>query len=114
MAQSKKHSVYESITNVVVGLLVSIVAQMILYPLMGIPVSFNQNLVITAVFFVLSFARGYIIRRMFNNICTHDSKRWWWTNGDMIYPTKMHYDDYFVLRCDKCSKIFRATDELNR
>jgi membrane protein YdbS with pleckstrin-like domain len=66
MKQSKKHSAIESATNVIVGLLVSIVAQMILYPVLGIPVSFNQNLIITAVFFVLSFVRGYVIRRIFN------------------------------------------------
>jgi hypothetical protein len=66
MKQSKKHSALESATNVIVGLFVSIVAQMILYPVLGIPVSFNQNLIITAVFFVLSFVRGYVIRRIFN------------------------------------------------
>jgi hypothetical protein len=67
MKQSKKHSALESITNVVVGLVVSILTQMILFPALNIPVTFNQNLVITLVFFVLSFARGYIIRRIFNN-----------------------------------------------
>jgi hypothetical protein len=66
MKQSKKHSALESATNVIVGLFVSIVAQMILYPVLGIPVSFNQNLIITLVFFVLSFVRGYVIRRIFN------------------------------------------------
>jgi hypothetical protein len=67
MKQSKKHSALESVTNVVVGLVVSILTQMILLPALNIPVTFNQNLVITLVFFVLSFARGYIIRRIFNN-----------------------------------------------
>lgn len=67
MKQSKKHSALESITNVIVGLLVSILTQMVLYPILGIPVSMKQNLIITAVFFILSFVRGYIIRRIFNN-----------------------------------------------
>jgi hypothetical protein len=67
MKQSKKHSALESVTNVVVGLVISILTQMILFPALNIPVTFNQNLVITLVFFVLSFARGYIIRRIFNN-----------------------------------------------
>lgn len=114
MKQSKKHSAYESTANVVIGLLVSIVAQMILYPMMGIEVSFNQNLFITAVFFVLSFARGYIIRRLFNNICLHDKRKWWWTNdGEKIYITKRHYDDYLILKCETCNKVFKATDKLN-
>jgi hypothetical protein len=67
MKQSKKHSVIESITNTVVGLLVSFLVQLAIYPLMGIGVTIKQNLVITFIFFVLSFVRGYIIRRIFNN-----------------------------------------------
>lgn len=68
MAQSKKHSALESITNVIIGLITSIITQMILYPILGIPVTFSQNLIITAVFFVISFVRGYVIRRFFNRI----------------------------------------------
>lgn len=68
MKQSKKHSALESITNVVIGLIMSIVTQMILYPILGIPVTFSQNLIITAVFFVISFVRGYVIRRFFNRL----------------------------------------------
>lgn len=68
MKQSKKHSALESITNVIIGLILSIVTQMILYPILGIPVSFSQNLIITGVFFVISFVRGYVIRRAFNRL----------------------------------------------
>ena len=66
--QSKKQSVYESITNVVVGLVISFIIQLILYPLLNIEVSLNQNIFITFVFFVVSFIRGYVIRRIFNKI----------------------------------------------
>jgi high-affinity Fe2+/Pb2+ permease len=68
MKQSKRHSLLESITNVIIGLIISILAQIVLYWLMDIPVTFGQNLVITGVFFVLSFVRGYIIRRIFNKL----------------------------------------------
>lgn len=68
MKQSKKHSALESITNVVVGLVVSIITQMILYTILNIPVSFSQNLIITGVFFIISFVRGYLIRRFFNSL----------------------------------------------
>lgn len=68
MKQSKKHSAIESVTNVVIGLITSIVTQMILYPILGIPVSFSQNLIITMVFFIISFIRGYVIRRFFNRL----------------------------------------------
>lgn len=68
MSQSKKHSLLESIANVVIGLIISILAQIALYWAMNIPVSFGQNLIITGVFFFLSFVRGYIIRRIFNRL----------------------------------------------
>ena len=66
MAQSKKHSIIESITQTIIGLGPSILIQVALYPLLGIPVTFKQNLIITAVFFVVSIIRGYIVRRIFN------------------------------------------------
>ena len=68
MKQSKKHSLIESITNVVVGLVISFLIQLIIYPALNIKVSINQNLFITMVFFLASFFRGYIIRRIFNNL----------------------------------------------
>lgn len=66
--QSKKHSLIESIVNVVSGLIISFLIQLWIYPLLGIPVSINQNIFITVVFFIASFIRGYIIRRVFNAI----------------------------------------------
>ena len=66
--QSKKHSALESVFNVFVGLIISFVIQLFLYPFLNIPVSINQNIIITFVFFVASFVRGYAIRRLFNNL----------------------------------------------
>lgn len=66
--QSKRNSVLESIVNVIAGLLISFLIQLWIYPLLGIEVSINQNIFITFVFFIASFVRGYIIRRIFNAI----------------------------------------------
>lgn len=66
--QSKKLSTLESLVNTIVGLLTSFLIQIVIYPLMGIPVSLNQNIIITIVFFIASFIRGYFIRRVFNKI----------------------------------------------
>lgn len=66
MPQSKKNSAIESFFNVVIGLIISFLIQLIIYPAMKIEVSINQNLIITFVFFVASFLRGYFIRRLFN------------------------------------------------
>lgn len=64
--QTKKQSIIESIFQTLIGLLTSILIQLIIYPAMGIPVTFTQNLIITAVFFIVSIIRGYFIRRLFN------------------------------------------------
>jgi len=64
--QSKKNSAIESFFNVVIGLIISFLIQLIIYPAMQIEVSINQNLIITFVFFIASFIRGYLIRRLFN------------------------------------------------
>jgi len=63
--QSKKLSLLESTIQTSIGLVTSILIQLILYPLMDIPVTFKQNLIITFVFFVVSILRGYFIRRYF-------------------------------------------------
>ena len=65
--QSRKKSILESLTNVVAGLLISFLIQLWIYPLLNIEVSINQNIFITFVFFLASFIRGYIIRRIFNH-----------------------------------------------
>lgn len=70
MNQTKLHSIIESITQTIIGLGTSILIQVVLYPILGIPVTFTQNLIITAVFFVVSIARGYFVRRLFNKNST--------------------------------------------
>ena len=68
MKQTKKKSIIESVVQTVAGLLISFLIQIIIYPLLGIPVKLHQNIIITAVFFLASLGRGYIIRRIFNKI----------------------------------------------
>lgn len=68
MKQSPKKSLIESITQTLIGLGTSIILQLILYPMMGIPVSFSQNLIITLVFFFVSIVRGYFVRRFFEKL----------------------------------------------
>lgn len=64
--QTKKQSAFESLTNILVGLFTSFIIQLIIYPLLNIEVSVNENIIITIVFFIVSFIRGYLIRRIFN------------------------------------------------
>lgn len=65
--QTKRQSAIESLTNIIVGLLTSFLIQLVIYPFLGIAVTIGENVIITIVFFVVSFVRGYLIRRFFNN-----------------------------------------------
>ncbi len=66
--QSKKLSIIESVSNTVIGLLTSFVIQIIIYPILNIEVSINQNIIITFVFFISSIIRVYLVRRLFNKL----------------------------------------------
>jgi uncharacterized protein YacL len=66
--QTKKQSIIEAIAGIIIWLLTSFLIQIFLYPLLDIPVSIGQNITITFVFFIVSFLRGYLVRRLFNKI----------------------------------------------
>lgn len=66
--QTKKKSALESFTNVVLGLIISFCIQLFIYPFLGIPVTYGEMGIITIIFFLASFLRNYLIRRLFNRI----------------------------------------------
>ena len=68
MKQTKNKSLLETAIQTVSGLVLSFLIQIAIYPMLNIPVTFSQNIIITSVFFVASILRGYVIRRIFNNI----------------------------------------------
>jgi hypothetical protein len=66
MMQTKLQSLLESFCNIVVGYLVALIAQLIVFPLMDISVRLDQNLAIGAIFTAVSLVRSYALRRVFN------------------------------------------------
>jgi len=64
--QSRRRSLLESATNVVVGYLVALASQLAVFPMFDIHVSLQSNLGIGAWFTGISLARSYALRRMFN------------------------------------------------
>lgn len=66
MTQSKTMSLVESVANVAVGYMVSVSAQLVIFPLFGIHIPLSDNLAIGAVFTAISLARSYCLRRIFN------------------------------------------------
>lgn len=66
MSQSKLHSAIESVANVAVGYGVAVLTQVLVFPLFGLHASMSDNLLIGAIFTVVSLARSYTLRRVFN------------------------------------------------
>lgn len=66
--QTKRMSLIETATNVVVGLMVSYSVQLLVFPLFDIHVSHSTNASITGIFFIASLIRSYTIRRVFNRL----------------------------------------------
>ena len=64
--QTKKGSLAESITNILIGYFVALLSQIIIFPLVGVEASLDQNIVIGLLFTVVSLCRSYAVRRVYN------------------------------------------------
>lgn len=67
MQQSKRMSFYESLANVSVGYVFAVASQLLIFPLFGIYLPLSDNLIMGLYFMLLSIARSYAMRRVFNN-----------------------------------------------
>lgn len=65
--QTKKQSFIESLTNTFIGFMVSYASTFLIFPLVGFESNSGKNLIIIIYFTFISIARGYVIRRYFNN-----------------------------------------------
>ena len=68
MNQSRWMSFAEAVVNVVVGYGVAVVTQMLVLPLFGIRASVSDNLLIGVIFTVVSLARSFTLRRVFESL----------------------------------------------
>lgn len=67
MTQSRIDSLMEALTNTVIGLIVSTIANHIVLPLtLGVSPTLGQNVAIGLAFTVISVVRSYSLRRVFN------------------------------------------------
>lgn len=74
MKQSRLMSLIEAITNVIVGYVVAVVTQVLIFPLFGLHTTLAQNLKMGAVFTVVSIARSFALRRVFEAIRMRSAK----------------------------------------
>lgn len=68
--QTKKQSFVESLANVTIGFLITIISLHILFPLLGIENHAGKNTLITIYLTILSILRNYLLRRYFNQKTT--------------------------------------------
>ena len=66
MAQTKKASLAEAVTNIVVGYSVNFAANLLVFPIFGWHVSVKQNLQLGVIYTVISLVRSYGLRRYYN------------------------------------------------
>lgn len=66
MSQSRTGSMVEAAANVAIGYGVAVAAQVAVFPWFGLHASLSDNLLIGAVFTVVSLVRSYFLRRLFN------------------------------------------------
>jgi hypothetical protein len=65
MTQSRTMSLVEATANVVVGYVLAIATQLLVFPLFGLAVTLSQNLLIGCLFTLTSIVRSYVLRRVF-------------------------------------------------
>ena len=68
MQQSRLMSLAESVTNVVVGYVLAIATQIVVFPWFGIETGLAEHMTIGLAFVGISLARGFLLRRLFEVI----------------------------------------------
>lgn len=64
--QSRRMSMIETIVGTLVGLVVALISQIIIFKAYGLEVTLNHNIQMTMWFTLVSIARSYTLRRVFN------------------------------------------------
>ena len=66
MAQSKRGSLVEAVTNTVVGYGLAVATQFAVFPVFGLRVGVVEDLGLGLIFAAVSLIRGYALRQLFN------------------------------------------------
>ncbi len=70
--QSRKRAHVEVLTNQISGIIMGWLIVFFILPLIGVPFTAPQATLATFIFFLSSYSRMYVIRRIFNNKDTRD------------------------------------------
>jgi hypothetical protein len=90
MKQSRLMSLVEAAANVAVGYGVAVITQILIFPVFGLHTTLAQNLQMGAVFTVVSIARSFGLRRLFEAIRVRATKPPLRTSGGSV-PVRLPY-----------------------
>lgn len=65
MTQSRRMSLVEAVTNVIVGYAVAVVTQIVVFSWFGLHPTIGENLMIGVIVVGISLLRSYTLRRLF-------------------------------------------------
>ena len=65
--QTKLESFIETSSNVAIGWVVALASQFAIFPMFGINIPIQDNLLISLYFTIIAVVRGFIVRRYYNN-----------------------------------------------
>jgi hypothetical protein len=68
MRQSRLMSLVEAVANVVVGPILAVATQIVVFPVLGLQASLGQNVRLALIFTGVSLARSYLLRRLFEGL----------------------------------------------
>lgn len=68
MKQTRKASFAETCLSTAIGYIIACTTQVIVFPWFGLDVPLSHNLMIGAIFTIVSIARGYMVRRLFEHL----------------------------------------------
>jgi hypothetical protein len=71
--QTKTHSLIESIVNVMVGYLVAVASQVLVFPMFNVHVRLRDNFLLGLWFTGISIVRSYCLRRWFTRRTENDT-----------------------------------------
>ncbi len=74
MKQTRLMSLVESVANVIVGYGVAVMTQILIFPIFGLHTTLAQNLKMGAIFTIVSIARSFALRRVFEAIRMRSAK----------------------------------------
>jgi len=76
--QTRLQSFIEASVNIVLGYVVALIAQLMIFPLFEIDITLGENILIALFFTVVSLIRMYLLRRFFN----HQLSKWIYGNRE--------------------------------